>query len=172
MVLLAMAWWKAVQLTPVAPEECVAPVVVAAVMLGIGWLAWRRLRKMEAGTLKWLLGLGAVAALVAIDAPTLHLPETAGNGATTSFWAVAGALVFAAGLAGRLRPYRYVGLGGLALCVPRLFVVDITDTLGRIIAFGALAVVLLAIGFSYEKLKTWLIGEDKKPEEGAKPPGT
>ena len=171
MVLLALGWWKGVQLEPGAPDECVAPVVVAAVMLGIGWLAWRRLRQVESVTLKWLLGFIAVAALVAIDAPTLHLPESAGNGATTSFWAVAGALIFAAGLAGRLRPYRYVGLGGLAMCVPRLFVVDITDTLGRIIAFGALAVVLLAIGFSYEKLKTWLVGDDENPEEGTKPPG-
>ncbi|MGA2051889.1 MAG: hypothetical protein ABSH19_01120, partial [Opitutales bacterium] len=52
---------------------------------------------------------------------------------------------------------------GLALCLPRMFLVDITDTLGRIFAFGALAVVLLAIGFSYEKLKAWLAGDEAVP---------
>lgn len=167
-VLLAMAWWKAVQLRPLTPADCATPVVVAVLLLAIGWLAWRQLRKTDAGTLMWLLGLGAVAALVVVDAPSTYLPASTGPGATTSFWALTGALVFAAGLAARLRPYRYVGLAGLALCVPRLFIVDITDTLGRIFAFGALAVVLLAIGFSYEKLKPWLVGDDEPPANDVK----
>jgi hypothetical protein len=49
-----------------------------------------------------------------------------------------------------------------------MFMVDITDTLERIFAFGALAVVLLAIGFSYDKLRPWLTARDGPPS--APPP--
>jgi uncharacterized membrane protein len=85
-------------------------------------------------------------------------------------WAGVGAGVFITGLAARLREYRYAGLAGLAVCVPRMFIVDITDQFGRILAFGALAVVLLAIGFSYHKLRAWLVARDAISTPAVPPP--
>ena len=53
-------------------------------------------------------------------------------------------------------------LVGLALCVPRMFLVDLHSTLYRIVAFGALGAVLLWVGFSYHRFRH-LIAEDVPP---------
>ena len=71
----------------------------------------------------------------------------------TVCWGVTSILVFVAGLAGGLRNYRLVGLVGLGLCLIRMFIVDIDDTLYRIIAFFVIAVVLLLIGYLYNRFR-------------------
>jgi hypothetical protein len=71
----------------------------------------------------------------------------------TVCWGVTAILVFVAGLAGGLRNYRLVGLVGLGLCLIRMFLVDIDDTLYRIIAFFVIAVVLLLIGYLYHRFR-------------------
>lgn len=45
------------------------------------------------------------------------------------------------------------GLSGLALCIPRVFIVDIDSTLYRIGVFFVLGVVLLWVGFSYHRFR-------------------
>ncbi len=81
-------------------------------------------------------------------------------------WAVSALIWFGVGLFGRFRPARLLGLVALALCVPRMFLVDLNSTLYRIIAFCALGGVLLWVGFSYHRFRHLIAGEsaaDKKP---------
>lgn len=67
--------------------------------------------------------------------------------------------VFSLGLSNRERAARLAGLAGLALCIPRVFVVDIDSTFYRIGAFIAFGVVLLWVGFSYHRFRH-LIADD------------
>jgi|GEM_PF-2923392 len=67
------------------------------------------------------------------------------------------------GFATKVKPYRILGLIGLALCIPRVFVVDVQSMLYRIVAFGGLSVVLLIVGFLYHKFRDFLqrLGEEE-----------
>jgi len=68
-------------------------------------------------------------------------------------WGLLGLAAFVAGLAIRSKAHRVVGLGLIGVTVARMFVVDIQDTVGRIIAFAATAAVLVGIGFLYAKFR-------------------
>ncbi len=80
-------------------------------------------------------------------------------------WGVAALAWFGFGLFARTRPDRLLGLIGLALCVPRVFLVDLHSTLYRIVAFGALGAVLLWVGFSYHRFRH-LIADDVPSPDG------
>jgi len=144
---------------PNALPDCWVPAAVALAFLFESWLIARRFRRLDRATRDVLLFITVGISLLTFDLPVLNLMGSAQQ-SITLLWAGAGTVVFIAGLTARLRSFRFVGLGGLALCVPRLFLVDITDQLGRIFAFGGLAVLLLAIGFSYHKLRPWLVEPD------------
>ena len=80
----------------------------------------------------------------------------------TVAWSLLAFGFFAAGLALRDRHYRLGGLALLGLAVARVFFVDVWafDALWRILSFIVLGVVLLVIGYAYnrfeEKLRQWL----------------
>jgi len=106
-------------------------------------------------------GLVLVFALMLMQSGRLQPYVTVG-------WAVAAVVWFGLGLFGRLRPARLLGLAGLAVCVPRMFLVDLNSTLYRIIAFCALGGVLLWVGFSYHRFRHLIAGDDgaaKAPEK-------
>ncbi|MET0261282.1 MAG: DUF2339 domain-containing protein, partial [Rariglobus sp.] len=71
----------------------------------------------------------------------------------TVIWGLASIVAFMTGLFARSRPHRLLGLIGLALCVPRVFIVDLDSTLHRIAAFVVLGLVLLWVGFSYHRFR-------------------
>jgi uncharacterized membrane protein len=77
-------------------------------------------------------------------------------------WGEVAIALFVVGLFARERVYRLVGLAGLALCVPRVFLVDLDSTLYRIVAFVVLGLVLLWVGFSYHRFRH-LIAEPDEP---------
>ncbi len=84
-------------------------------------------------------------------------------------WGVAALAWFGFGLFTRARPDRLLGLVGLALCVPRMFWVDLHSTLYRIVAFGALGAVLLWVGFSYHRFRHLIADEGTpSPEDSDK----
>ncbi|MBC7368974.1 MAG: DUF2339 domain-containing protein [Undibacterium sp.] len=74
----------------------------------------------------------------------------------TMLCGLAAITLFLLGLFARERAARLVGLGGLLLCVPRVFMVDIHSTLYRIGAFVVLGVVLLWVGFSYHRFRHFI----------------
>jgi hypothetical protein len=88
---------------------------------------------------------------------------------TSVVWAVTGVCFFVAGLYLRTRSHRIGGLVVLALCVPRVFLVDINSTLYRIAAFVVLGLVLLWVGFSYQRFKHLVNDDADGDDAGAKP---
>jgi len=80
----------------------------------------------------------------------------------TASWAALAFLLFAAGFMLRERMHRWLGLGILACAVGRVFFFDVWKlaTIYRILSFMALGVVLLALGFIYnkyqDKIRQWL----------------
>ncbi len=83
---------------------------------------------------------------------------------TTVLWGVGALGVFGLGLFLQTRIYRLLGLLGLVLCVPRIFLIDLNSTLHRIIAFVVLGVVLLWVGFSYHRFRHLVTGEARDKE--------
>ena len=80
----------------------------------------------------------------------------------TASWSLLALSLFTAGIALRERMYRWLGLGILACALGRVMIIDVwkLETLYRILSFMALGIVLLVLGFIYnkyqEKLREWL----------------
>src|ERR1044071_1687464 len=80
----------------------------------------------------------------------------------TAGWSVLALVLFGCGMAVRERVYRWVGLTVLTIALARLFLFDVwrLEKFYRILSFFALGVVLLVLGFLYnkyqEKIKEWL----------------
>ncbi len=97
---------------------------------------------------------------------TLWTPATFGDnsgaGLLTVAWAILALVIFAAGLGLRERIYRIGGFVLLGLSVGRVFLVDVwrLETIYRIISFLVLGIVLLALGFVYnryaETIRKWI----------------
>ncbi len=133
-------------------------------------LAGSALRRMpgraEPGLAWWL---GGAAALALTD---LLILDRAPGQMVTILWGLAGGTVLALGFIERARPLRLVGLAGLALCLPRVFLVDIHSTLHRIAASLVLGMVLLAVGFVYHRFQKMIerpeqIGLSSPPDQSA-----
>jgi uncharacterized membrane protein len=80
----------------------------------------------------------------------------------TAGWAVLALILFMAGMALRERMYRWVGLTILALALGRVAFVEVwkMETIYKVLSLMALGLVLLVLGFIYnkyqEKIKEWL----------------
>jgi hypothetical protein len=103
---------------------------------------------------------GAIAGLLLVFAALIAQRGAVAPFATVGC-GVAAVGLFLVGLFARSRPHRLTGLAGLALCVPRAFLVDLHSTLHRIAAFVALGVVLLWVGFSYHRFRHLIVDEEK-----------
>ncbi|HVG63646.1 MAG TPA: DUF2339 domain-containing protein [Hyalangium sp.] len=101
------------------------------------------------GLLRALCAIGAGLALVWL------VGEWMPRGLTTLGWVVAAFGMFAVGFALRERRYRLSGLGVLALALGRLLIVDLAQLpIGqRVITFILLGVMLLAVSYTYTRLR-------------------
>ncbi|MDB4474431.1 DUF2339 domain-containing protein, partial [Opitutaceae bacterium] len=84
-------------------------------------------------------------------------------------WAMGGILLFGLGIWGRSRMHRIAGLALLLFCIPRVFVHDIQEAQHRIAAFIVLGLLLLWVGFSYQKFRSFIEGSpavDTDQEDG------
>jgi hypothetical protein len=118
----------------------------------------------------WLLGAAGLVLAFGVllaqpEGGALHRYVTVGRGA-------AAAAVVLTGLRGRLRPHRLLGLLGLALCIPRAFVMDLHTPLEHIAAFIALGGALLWVGFSYHKFRHLIVDEPEPANETTDNPKT
>ena len=132
--------------------------VLARRWIGPGAGAWRRWAAWAHPASAWLL------------LAVIFLRQSGGLAPyATVLCGGAAIALFLLGLFARERAVRLVGLGGLAMCVPRVFLVDIDSTVYRIGAFVALGVVLLWVGFSYHRFRHLITGERpgaaKTPDE-------
>ncbi len=84
------------------------------------------------------------------------------NSYLTASWSALALALFAAGILMRERLYRWLGLGILACALGRVVFIDVwkLESIYRVLSFLALGIVLLVLGFLYnkyqEKLKEWL----------------
>ncbi|MEM7144203.1 MAG: DUF2339 domain-containing protein [Verrucomicrobiota bacterium] len=106
-------------------------------------------RELAYQSLQWitaLAGTGALWALVSIDVNVRLI---------TVSWAVLAFALFALGLALKERPYRYVSLGLLAAALLRVMTIDVwkLEAVPRILSFIAIGLVLLALGFVYNRFQ-------------------
>jgi hypothetical protein len=101
------------------------------------------------GLLRALCAGGAGLALVWL------MGEWMPEGLTTLGWVVAAFGMFAVGFALHERRYRLAGLGGLALALGRLLIVDLArlPIEQRVITFILLGVMLLVISYTYTRLR-------------------
>jgi len=80
----------------------------------------------------------------------------------TASWSVLAFLLFGSGVVLREKMYRWAGLGLLAAALGRVIVIDVwtLDRIYRVLSFMALGIVLLVLGFIYnkyqEKIRQWL----------------
>ena len=133
-----------------APQgQTLAAVTLTAIAICVHGviLSWRESREKRGFT--WAHGLVALAlAFLAYSSNRLGVESL-----TTVCWGLSSITLFGVGLAVGLRPYRLTGLIGLAVAMIRMFAVDIVDPLYRIYAFFAIALVLLGIGYLYQRFR-------------------
>jgi hypothetical protein len=95
----------------------------------------------------------------------LHLwvvQHVSGSFYLTASWSALALVLFSAGILLRERMYRWVGLSVLACALGRVMVYDVwtLETIYRVLSFMALGIVLLVLGFMYnkyqEKIREWL----------------
>jgi hypothetical protein len=85
---------------------------------------------------------------------------------TTVCWGLSAIVIFLAGLVDRAKPQRIIGLAGLALCIPRVFMVDVHSALYRIAATGVLGAVVLLVAFLYNKYRAAITAWDQEAQDG------
>ena len=106
----------------------------------------------------WNAGHVVVAAVLVTVFALFH--RAVWNDYGSVLWALGGIVLFGLGLVGRDRLHRIVGLALLALCIPRVFIHDIEEAQHRIAAFIVLGLLLLWVGFSYQKFRHLIDGSD------------
>lgn len=125
--------------------------VLALLTLGLAPAVRRLPSPPSADTLRTFQWIVAFAALALADLLFFNQSGPEWTHFTTVAWGVAAVIVVAAGFIDRAKPLRLVGLAGLAICIPRAFIVDIHSMLYRIAAFILLGAALLTVGFIYNK---------------------
>jgi uncharacterized membrane protein len=93
---------------------------------------------------------------------TRWVAQGAGGFYLTASWSVLALALLAGGIVLRERMYRWLGLGVLAVSLGRVVIFDVwkLETNYRVLSFLALGVVLIVLGFIYnryqEKIRQWL----------------
>lgn len=106
--------------------------------------------------------VSAVATVALVAWVTTWVWERHGTEALTVAWSLLAVVIFATGLGLQERVYRLAGFALLAMTVGRVFLVDVwrLETLYRIVSFLVLGIVLLALGYVYnrwaDRIRRWL----------------
>ncbi|MCH9021851.1 MAG: DUF2339 domain-containing protein, partial [Planctomycetes bacterium] len=135
-------------------------IMLAMITLAYGLIGRRVLVTLDFGKVQKLQWFGGVLSLGLLYSLFYH-QGGALHHYVTVLWGLSAIGILGLGLVFGAKPLRILGLFGLAICIPRMFIVDVRSTLYRIIAFGALSVVLLAVGFIYNKFRDTI----QKPHE-------
>jgi len=131
------------------------PILATLMMHG---LLWQGTQMNEHWIQNWkpvrviLLVAGLISLLYA---STVHVQASFEGAGVAICWSLLATALFCAGLTMRCRPYRLIGLWLLAAAVVHVVFIDVMrlDTLGRILSFISLGLVLLALGFLYNKFQ-------------------
>ncbi|MCP5538206.1 MAG: DUF2339 domain-containing protein [Akkermansiaceae bacterium] len=131
------------------------PSLCALVMHGLLWLDTQADETKLANwkPVRVILLVAGLASL--LYASTAHVQASFEGAGVAICWALLATALFCAGLTMRCRPYRLIGLWLLAAAVLHVVCIDVMklDTLGRILSFISLGLVLLGLGFLYNKFQ-------------------
>ncbi len=145
------------------PAVLVSPLNLLAILflLAQQQVARRRGVKLEEAVHSAMIFLGCLLLWIYLSIFVRH--QSGGFGFyLTAAWAALALLIFNVGFLLRERLYRWVGLGILGFALVRVILFDVwrLETVYRILSFMALGIVLLLLGFIYnkyqEKIKEWL----------------
>ena len=97
----------------------------------------------------------SVALISLFIASSQHVRASFEDSGLSICWAITAMLLFGIGLLLRCRPYRLVGLFWLGAAIVHVVGVDVMrlGSLGRILSFITLGVVLLILGFLYNRFQ-------------------
>lgn len=162
--------WGAVWVTGFGRDasagEILSAVGLAAVLAVLPVLARRWVGERAVAWRGWAAWVHPITGWLVLAALFIRQSEALAPYATM-LCGLAAIALFLLGLFARERAARLVGLGGLLLCVPRVFAVDIDSTLYRIGAFVVLGVVLLWVGFSYHRFRHFITDDAPEAEKSA-----
>ncbi|MEJ6572794.1 MAG: DUF2339 domain-containing protein [Akkermansiaceae bacterium] len=131
------------------------PILATLMMHG---LLWRGTKMNE----KWIENWKPVRVILLVVglaslfyASTVHVQASFDGAGVAICWALVATALFCAGLTMRCRPYRLIAMWWLAAAVLHVVFIDVMklDTLGRILSFISLGLVLLTLGFLYNKFQ-------------------
>lgn len=117
-------------------------------------LLWQKTReKPHWKTLRIILFIVGLSTL--FFSSSVHVLDKFDGSGLAICWAMLATLLFCAGLILRCRPYRLIGLYWLAAAVLHVLFIDVMklETLGRILSFIILGILLLALGFLYNRFQ-------------------
>jgi len=123
---------------------------------------WSERYRLERQVHAAVIVLGSVSVWLFVSRWVIKLEEASGGSYLTAGWSLLGLAFFGGGFALRERFYRWVGLCVLGCALGRVIIFDVwkLETIYRILSFMALGIVLLVLGFIYnkyqEKIREWL----------------
>ncbi|MBT8036368.1 MAG: DUF2339 domain-containing protein [Verrucomicrobiae bacterium] len=125
-----------------------------AATLPVHALLWRKTHDNQSWQLTRSLVLCAGLASLFFSS-SMHVQQSFNGSGLAICWALLATLLFCAGLVIRCRPYRLIGLYWLAAAVLHVVFIDVMqmDTLGRILSFIVLGLILLTLGFLYNRFQ-------------------
>lgn len=152
----AALWAAMVQVAGSPPASTLTSMIVTAVLIVLHGvvLCWR-MPNRHSGV--WAHGLVTILLLF----PAFASSRIGVESMATVFWGLTAVGLFITGLFTGLRPYRLAGLIGLVLAIGRMFLIDIDDALYRIYAFFGIALVLLGMGYLYQRFRHLIDGTDQ-----------
>jgi uncharacterized membrane protein len=136
-----------------ADQDWLRYIPIAATLL-MHALLWRQTHDNKSWKPTRILLL--VAGLVALFfSSSVHVLNSFDGSGLAICWALLATLLFCGGLVMRCRPYRLIGLYWLAAAVLHVLFIDVMkmETLGRILSFIVLGLVLLTLGFLYNRFQ-------------------
>lgn len=141
-----------------------AELVLVLMLLGEQQLAYRFPKRypVERGIHVTAITIGALSLWLFISRWVMQLESVSGGSYLTASWSLLGLGLFTAGFALQEKIYRWLGLGVLGCALGRVVLFDVwkLETTYRILSFMALGIVLLVLGFIYnkyqEKIRSWL----------------
>lgn len=161
------------------PDQAIALQWISLLITGIhlfllGWMFYKNFDIRKKSTNKSTLYLNILSTIWLLTGTNnllflLHLPDETSAGFSIAL-GMAGFIQMALGMRLHQKTLRLISLGTFGLVLVKLVVIDLwlLPTVGKVIVFIILGIILLVLSFLYQKLKTVLFTDDEITEKTEK----